>query len=124
MDVPHSPHPEPSWFGESVGHYENGDTLVIDTVGLSDKTYVDNFRTPHTAGLHVVERLTLAKDSRAIDVDVTVDDPGAFTTAWRARQHYRRAQQGPLIESSCAESTGNFLHYDLAPIPEADTPDF
>ena len=48
LDVPHSKNPKPSWYGESVGHYENGDTLVVDTVGLNDKTYVDNYRTPHT----------------------------------------------------------------------------
>jgi len=54
LDVPHSESPQPSWYGESVGHYE-GDTLVIDTVGLNDKTFVDNFRTPHTEKLHVVK---------------------------------------------------------------------
>ena len=43
LDVPHSANPKPSWYGESVGHYE-GDTLVVDTIGLNDKTFVDNFR--------------------------------------------------------------------------------
>jgi hypothetical protein len=51
----HSEHVTPSWFGESIGHYENGDTLVVDTVGLSTKiSYIDNFRTPHSEKLHVV----------------------------------------------------------------------
>ena len=55
----HSEHVTPSWFGESIGHYENGDTLVVDTIGLSTKnSYIDNFRTPHTEKLHVVERFT------------------------------------------------------------------
>ena len=40
LDVPHSANPKPSWYGESVGHYE-GDTLVVDTIGLNDKTFVD-----------------------------------------------------------------------------------
>ncbi len=45
----HSEHVKPSWFGESIGHYENGDTLVVDTIGLStENSYIDNFRTPHT----------------------------------------------------------------------------
>src|SRR4051812_41911020 len=48
LNEPHSANPKPSWYGESVGHYENGDTLVVDTIGLNDKTYVDNYRTPHT----------------------------------------------------------------------------
>jgi hypothetical protein len=56
LNVPHSANVKPSWYGESVGHYENGDTLVVDTIGLNDKSYVDNFRTPHTTQLHVVER--------------------------------------------------------------------
>src|SRR5260221_14362549 len=52
----HSEHVTPSWFGESIGHYENGNTLVVDTIGLSTKkSYIDNFRTPHTEKLHVVE---------------------------------------------------------------------
>ena len=45
LDVPHSTNPKPSWYGESVGHYDD-DTLVIDTIGFNDKTYVDNYRTP------------------------------------------------------------------------------
>ena len=52
MDVPHSPNPKLSWYGESVGHYENGDTLVVDTTGLTTKTFVDQFRTPHSDKLH------------------------------------------------------------------------
>src|SRR5258706_11548951 len=63
LDVPHSKNIKPSWYGESVGHYEGGDTLVIDTIGLNDKTFVDNYRTPHTTQLHVVERWKLAPDA-------------------------------------------------------------
>src|SRR5262245_53082463 len=54
MDVPHSTNPKPSWYGESVGHYE-GDTLVVDTIGLNDRTVLDIYRTPHPQKLHVVE---------------------------------------------------------------------
>jgi hypothetical protein len=59
LDMPHSENPTPSWYGESVGHYE-GDTLVIDTIGLNDRTTIDNFRTPHTKQLHVTEHWKLA----------------------------------------------------------------
>src|SRR5258708_33421461 len=55
MNQPHSAHVMPSWFGESVGQYES-DTLVGDTVGMNDKTFIDSYRTPHTAKLHVLER--------------------------------------------------------------------
>src|SRR3982074_3556928 len=44
LDVPHSANPKPSWYGESVGHYE-GDALVVDTIGLSTQSFIDNFRT-------------------------------------------------------------------------------
>src|SRR5258708_20486674 len=77
LKVPHSENPKPSWYGESVGHYE-GDTLVIDTVGLNDKTFVDNFRTPHSDKLHVVERLRLVEGGRFLEAEVVIDDPAAF----------------------------------------------
>lgn len=48
LNVPHSANPKPSWYGESVGHYENGDMLVVDTIGMNDRSYIDNYLTPHT----------------------------------------------------------------------------
>src|SRR6266446_5928113 len=120
----HSANVKPSWFGESIGHYENGDTLVVDTVGLNDRTFVDSYRTPHTTQLHVVERYRIVDGGKALDVSVHVEDPGAFTVAWNARQHYRRATDGPLTESSCAENNADFLQYDVEPIPQAKKADF
>jgi len=67
MNVPHSASPKPSWYGESVGRYE-GDTLVVDTIGLNDKTFIDNYRTPHTTQLHVVERFKLIEDGKTLEV--------------------------------------------------------
>jgi hypothetical protein len=124
MNVPHSRNPEPSWYGESVGHYE-GDTLVIDTIGLNDKTFVDNLRTPHSTKLHVVERYKIANDGRTMEATATVDDPGAFTTQWSAMQRWRRVQQ-PILESVCAENNNNYNYFNLRidPIPEANKPDF
>ena len=54
LDVPHLANPKPSWYGESIGHYE-GDTLVVDTLGESTETFIDQYRTPHGPKLHVVE---------------------------------------------------------------------
>src|ERR1700730_5669214 len=76
LDVPHSANPKPSWYGESVGHYE-GDTLVIDTVGQNDRTFLDFFRTPHTEEVHVVERWRMVENGQVMEVAFTVDDPGA-----------------------------------------------
>ena len=120
----HSANVKPSWFGESIGHYENGDTLVIDTIGLNTKTFVDNYRTPHTDKLHVVERFKLTNVDSRIEVTVTVEDPGAFTTPWSAQQIYRRVEIGPMGESTCVEGNFNYFNFDLDPLPQDDHPIF
>src|SRR5438270_5662685 len=78
LDVPHSVNPKPSWYGESVGHYENGDTLVVDTIGMNDRTYVDNYLTPHTTRLHVVERFKLTEGSAGHPSATTAEDVPRF----------------------------------------------
>jgi len=124
LNVPHSPNPKPSWYGESVGHYENGDTLVVDTIGLNDKTYVDLYLTPHTEQLHVVERFTLGADGRTLSLTVTVEDEGAFTTSWSGRQSYNRVPQAKMEEAICAENNVDVFNQGYVPPPEAKTPDF
>ena len=116
----HSPNPKTSWFGESIGHYEDGDTLVVDTIGITTKTFVDNYRTPHTDKLHVIERFKLANAETRIDVTVTVEDPGAFTMPWSAMQMYRRVEIGPMGESTCVEGNFNYFKFDLDPLPQED----
>ncbi len=118
LNVPHSQAPKPSWYGESVGRYE-GDTLVIDTVGLNDRTTIDNFRTPHTDKLHVVERWRRVNDGTQLEVLIQIDDPDTFYQPWSAIQRYRRIQQA-LPEEVCAESN---THSEY-PIPIADKADF
>jgi hypothetical protein len=124
LNVTHSENVKPSWYGESVGHYENGDTLVIDTIGISPKSYVDNYRTPHTDQLHVVERWKLAADRMTVDVSVFVEDPGAFTTPWSAMQRWRRVENAPLSTATCNENNGDFFNHGLVPLPEATKADF
>jgi hypothetical protein len=123
LDVPHSEHVTPSWYGESVGHYE-GDELVVDTIGLNDKTFVDNYRTPHTEQIHVVERFRMVDGGKTLQVSVTVDDPGAFNMPWSAIQHWRRINRGALIEDVCEPNNVFFFGYDVAPMPQADKADF
>jgi hypothetical protein len=122
LDRPHSANPKPTWFGESVGHYE-GDTLVVDTIGISTKTTIDNYQTPHTEALHVVERFRIIQGGKQLQVNLTVEDPGAFSVPWSARQLYNRADQ-ELLETVCAENNGAYFGYDVAPVPEAKTADF
>jgi hypothetical protein len=123
LNVPHSAGIKPSWFGESIGRYE-GDTLVVDTIGHSTRTFVDNYQTPHTDALHVVERFRMIDGGKTLEVKAHVEDPGAFTTPWDAVQRYGRVKQGPLPEMACAENNDDYFHHGLDPMPHADTPDF
>ena len=143
LDVPHSANVKPSWYGESVGHYE-GDALVVDTIGLNNRTYVDNFLTPHTDKLHVVERLRLRDSGRTLEARIHVEDDGAFTMPWDGVQLFKRVEPGvadnglvvqndgtngrgeagPMTEESCAESNLITFGSDGMPIPQAAVPDF
>ena len=124
LNVTHSKDVKPSWYGESVGHYENGDTLVIDTIGISSKSFVDNYRTPHTDQLHVVERWKLAADGKTVDISIFVEDAGAFTMPWAAVQRWRRVENAPLSTATCNENNGDFFNHGLVPLPQANKPDF
>ena len=119
LDVPHSANVKPSWYGESVGHYE-GDTLVADTIGVSTKTVVDSYRTPHTEKLHVVERWRLIDGGNGLEVNITVDDPDTFVRPWQTYQRYQRSNQ-PLGEFICQENNSNLFDYHM---PTAEHPDF
>ena len=119
MDAPHSANVKPSWYGESIGHYE-GDTLVVDTIGLNDKTVVDVYRTPHSDKLHVVERWRLIEGGKMLQAIFTVEDPDAFYEPWSGMRRYRRVTQEPY-EKICAENNTNLFDYH---IPVAEKPDF
>ena len=123
LNVPHSRRPKPSWFGESVGHYE-GDTLVVDTIGISTKSFVDNYRTPHSDRLHVVERFRMIDEGKTLEVKIRVEDPGAFTTPWNASQRYVRVERLPQQEVICAENNANYFDHEIDPTPQADKADF
>lgn len=130
LDVPHSEHPKFSVYGESVGHYENGDTLVVDTVGLDDTVPVDRYRTPHTKQIHVVERFQMTNGGKNIQVVFTVEDPGAFNMPWKGKVDFERGRGnrgGHFDESICADGPIDYFadsRADVVPIPRADTPDF
>lgn len=119
----HSEHVTPSWFGESIGHYENG-TLVVDTIGLSTtNSYIDNFRTPHTEKLHVVERFTIDPDGKNLTATVTVEDPDTFNEPLTMQQRWFKVNE-PIKETICAENNQDFFNQGLFPVPEASKPDF
>lgn len=123
----HSQNVKPSWFGESVGRYENGE-LVIDTIGLieHEQSVVDSFATPHSKNLHVVERWKISDDGNTLEATVTVDDPVAFKQQWSGKVQWRKAERR-LEEWVCAENNlGYEQEFKLKehPMPVASRPDF
>jgi len=152
LNQPHQAPVTPSWYGDSVGHYE-GDTLVIDTVGVrTDRPYamIDLFGTPYTKSLHIVERYRLrdyddvndaiernkkenylfAGDvfsghrGKFLQLHVTIEDDGVFTAPWTATLTY---VPGPdqVPEEVCAENIHQYYYdHSDANVPRAEKPDF
>jgi len=141
----------PTWYGDSVGHYE-GDTLVVDTVGVkTNRPYAmqDLFGTPYTDKLHIVERYRLldyedVKDAiernkkenwmfigdvwskhrgKFMQVQVTVEDEGVFTAPFTATLTYL-PNPGPLEGAVCAENLHEYYNNKDVDVPKADKPDF
>jgi hypothetical protein len=152
LNEPHPSPLKPSWYGDSVGHYE-GDTLVIDTVAVkTDRKYamIDLFGTPYTGKLHIVERYRLrdyddVKDAlernnkenwlvngdvwsrhrsdKFLQLHVTVEDEGVFTTPWTATLTY--APGGDRVaENVCAENPFEYYNNKESDVPKAEKPDF
>ena len=94
LDVPHSANPKPSWNGESVGHYE-GDTLVVDTIAQTTSSFVDLYRTPHSEKLHLIERYRLIEGGKALQVEMTFEDPIAFVQPWKATKRWEKVTTQP-----------------------------
>lgn len=152
LNQPHPAHLTPSWFGDSVGHYE-GDTLVIDTVGVKIGPYpmLDWYGTPYSPALHVTERYRLldyasakealernAKENfipderrskvtsaKYLQLLFTVEDPGEFTTPWSATMTYTPFRDvRDWIEDICAENPFKYGTEKDTAVPAAGTPDF
>jgi hypothetical protein len=121
LNAAHSADPKLSWYGESVGHYE-GDRLVVDTIGLNDKTFLDNYRTPHTDKLHVTERWRMIEDGKKLEILITIDDPDTFNQPWQALRQYNRVNR-TLSEDICSENNVNPFGIDFG-TPVAKKPDF
>jgi hypothetical protein len=88
----------PTWLGHSIGHWE-GQTLVVDTIGLNDKSWLMSGMEPHTEELHVVERIREAAPG-LLEFVTTVDDPKALTAPYTYSRYYRKTD-GEWEESIC-----------------------
>jgi hypothetical protein len=99
----HPEDPSPTWYGHSIGRWE-GSTLVIDTVGLNDRFWLDSGGTPHTEQLHMVERWTRT-DFTTLRRDVTIEDPGTFTKPFTVTYTAKLAEPGSeILEYICIEN--------------------
>jgi len=98
----HPKNVDETWMGNSVGRWE-GDTLVIDTIGLNDKTRLDTIGHPHSNQLHVVEKLTRT-DPMHIAYEVTVTDPKAYKETFQNKRVFTLKPDWELMEYSCEEN--------------------
>jgi hypothetical protein len=151
LNEPHPSPLKPSWHGDSVARYE-GDTLVIDTIGVNpNRPYpmIDLFGTPYTKDLHVVERYRLLDYAEAkgalergdkelmrnggplsagytgkyLQIHLTVEDKGAFTTPWTTTITYAK-DTNEWREVDCAENRSEYYNRKESDVPRADKPDF
>ncbi|HKE86966.1 MAG TPA: hypothetical protein VKB50_24585 [Vicinamibacterales bacterium] len=100
--------PQPAWMGYSVGRWE-GDTFIVDTIGQNGKTWLDMRGLPGTEALKVTERYTRPTVGH-IDIDVTIDDPKAYTKAWSVKLSWSLQPDIELIESICEENNKDLPH--------------
>ena len=96
---PHPPVTQPAWLGYSTGRWD-GDWFVVDTRGFNDKSWLDDSGRPHTEQLHTVERFRRT-DFGHMDVEVTIDDPGAYTKAWSFPMRFQFLADTEIIEDVC-----------------------
>ena len=100
--------PQPTWMGYSTGRWE-GDTLVVQTVGFNDKTWLDDAGHPHSEAMRVTERITRPSFGQLI-VDITIDDPKMYSRPWTVRQQVRLQADDELIEYVCNENNRDVEH--------------
>jgi len=98
----HPKDPDLTWMGDSIGWYE-GDTLVVDTIGLNDKTWIDRGGLPHSDQLHVIERIR-RPSSDALEINITIDDPKSYTKTWSGNRNFKLRPTWNIKEFICADN--------------------
>jgi hypothetical protein len=91
----------PTWMGDAIGRWE-GNTLVVDTVGFNDKTWLDTLGHPHSEALHVVERIRRVSQDTMTD-EITMDDPKAYTKPWVVQMIFESKPDWNIAEYVCAD---------------------
>jgi len=100
--------PNPSWMGYSIGRWE-GDTLVVETSGFTDRSWLDYDGHPHTEALRIVERYR-RRDTGHLDVEVTFEDPGAYNKAWTVSVPLELFPDTEVLEFVCNENEKSTVH--------------
>ncbi len=93
---------DPTYMVNSIGKFE-GDTLVIDTIGFNDKTWLDPMGLPHSDALHVIERMRRVDHDTLVD-EYTIDDPKAYTKPWTTQRIFKLKPDWQIQEYVCAEN--------------------
>jgi len=104
----HPKDPNPMWMGHSIGHWE-GDTLVIDSVGFDDRSWLDNVGHPHTEMMHVIERFR-RPDLGHLEIEFTIDDPGAYVKPWKIMRASELDVNDDVGEYVCTENEKDAEH--------------
>ncbi len=104
----HPKDPNPMWMGHSIGHWEQ-DTLVIDSVGFDDRSWLDTQGHPHTEMMHVVERFR-RPDLGHLEIEFTIDDPGAYAKPWKIMRASELDANDDIGEYVCAENEKDVGH--------------
>ena len=98
---------QPSYYGHSIGRWE-GDTLVVETIGFNERSWIDRAGTPHTEKLRFIERFTRT-DYDTMKYEITIDDPNAYTRTWSTTPFtINRIPERELFEYQCQQS--NYAH--------------
>jgi len=106
----HPDDPQPLWMGYSVGAW-NADTLIVDTIGFNDKSWLDGAGHPHSDALHLIKRIR-RRDFGHLDMQVTVDDPKLYTQPFTIRFTERLQPDTDILESLCAENEKDRPHLE------------
>jgi hypothetical protein len=100
----------PTWMGDSTGKWE-GDTLVVDSTGFNDKTWLDVTGHPHSEALHVVERMRRV-DHNTLLIDITIDDPQAYTKVLKSQRKYILKPDWNIMEYICEDNRVSFNDFE------------
>ena len=103
--------PDPLWMGSSVGHWEGDTTLVVDTVGFNDKTWLDRLGHPHSDQLHVIEKFRRVSKDR-LELDIDMEDPKALAKPWTTTFYYQLRPNWELGEISCSWDYLDFSNFE------------